>query len=140
LGRLSAADVSAFLAIECPKRSMSGARELVFGLRALLGYLHLSGRIDPPLAWAMRGVADVRDRALPRGLEPSVLARMLDSCDGRTLVGRRDHAVLVLLARLGLRAGEVAALSLDDLDWRRGELTIHRKGSQLERLPIPQRR
>jgi integrase/recombinase XerD len=62
---------------------------------------------------------------------------MLDSCDRRTLVGQRDHAVLVLLSRLGLRAGEVAALSLDDLDWRRGELAVHGKGKRLERLPIP---
>ena len=136
LERLSAADVSAFLATECPKRSMSGARDLVFALRSLLRYLHVCGLIELPLVWAVPGVADVRDRSLPRGLEPQVLARMLDSCDLRTLVGRRDHAVLVLLARLGLRAGEVAALSLDDLDWRRGELTIHGKGRRLERLPI----
>jgi integrase len=62
---------------------------------------------------------------------------MLASCDRRTLVGQRDHAVLVLLARLGLRAGEVAALTLDDVDWHRGELAIHGKGERLERLPIP---
>jgi site-specific recombinase XerD len=137
LERLSAVDVSAFLASECPKRSVSGARDLVFALRSLLRYLHVCGRIELPLVWAVPGVADVRDRSLPRGLEAQVLARMLDSCDRRTLVGRRDHAVLVLLARLGLRAGEVAALSLDDLDWRRGELTIHGKGRRLECLPIP---
>jgi integrase/recombinase XerD len=137
LERLSAADVSAFLATECPKRSMSGARDLVFALRSLLRYLHVCGLIELPLVWAVPGVADVRDRSLPRGLEPQVLARMLDGCDLGTLVGRRDHAVLVLLARLGLRAGEVAALSLDDLDWRRGELKIHGKGRRLERLPIP---
>jgi len=137
LERLSAADVSAFLATECPKRSVAGARDLVFSLRSLLRYLHLSGLIDVPLVWAVPGVAEVRDRSLPRGLEPQVLTRMLESCDRRTLVGRRDHAVLVLLARLGLRAGELAALLLDDLDWRRGELTIHGKGSRLERLPIP---
>jgi len=135
--RLSAADVSAFLASECPKRSVSGARDLVFALRSLLRYLHVCGLIDVPLVWAVPGVAEVRDRSLPRGLEPQVLARILDSCDRRTLVGQRDHAVLLLLSRLGLRAGEVAALSLEDLDWRRGELTVHGKGSRLERLPIP---
>lgn len=137
LERLSAADVSAFLASECPKRSVSGARDLVFALRSLLRYLHVCGLIDVPLVWAVPGVAEVRDRSLPRGLEPQVLARILDSCDRRTLVGQRDHAVLLLLSRLGLRAGEVAALSLEDLDWRRGELTVHGKGSRLERLPIP---
>jgi len=137
LERLVAADVSRFLARECPKRSMSGARDLVFALRPLLRYLHVAGLIEAPLVWAVPGVADVRDRSLPRGLEPRVVARMLASCDRRTLVGQRDHAVLVLLARLGLRAGEVAALTLDDVDWHRGELTIHGKSQRLERLPIP---
>jgi integrase/recombinase XerD len=137
LERLLAADVSRFLALECPKRSMSGARDLVFALRPLLRYLHVTGLIEVPLVWAVPGVAHVRDRSLPRGLEPRVLARMLASCDRRTLVGQRDYAVVVLLARLGLRAGEIAGLTLDDLDWHRGELTIHGKGKRLERLPIP---
>jgi len=137
LERLLAADVSCFLALECPKRSMSGARDLVFALRPLLRYLHVTGLTGVPLVWAVPGVAHVRDRSLPRGLEPRVLARMLASCDRRTLVGQRDYVVVVLLARLGLRAGEVAALTLDDLDWDRGELMIHGKGKRLERLPIP---
>jgi integrase/recombinase XerD len=125
LERLSAADVTGFLARECPKRSVSGARDLVFALRPLLRYLHVTGLIGAPLVWAVPGVADVRDRSLPRGLAPDVVARMLASCDRRGLVGRRDHAILLLLARLGLRAGEVAALTLDDVDWHRGELRVH---------------
>jgi site-specific recombinase XerD len=62
---------------------------------------------------------------------------MQTSCDRRTLLGQRDHAILVLLARLGLRAGEVAALTLDDIDWRRGELLIHGKGGRHDVLPVP---
>ena len=65
------------------------------------------------------------------------LARLLASCDRRRGVGRRDHTILMLLARLGLRAGEVAALTLDDIDWRHGEVTIRGKGSHHERLPLP---
>ncbi|MGA2925856.1 MAG: tyrosine-type recombinase/integrase [Solirubrobacteraceae bacterium] len=136
LARLTAADVSGFLARECPKRSVSGARDLVFALRPLLRFLHVTGVIAAPLVWAVPGVADVRDHSLPRGLEPQVVARMLASCDRRGLVGVRDHAILLLLCRLGLRAGEVAALRLDDVDWRAGELLVHGKGSRQDVLPL----
>ena len=62
---------------------------------------------------------------------------MLDGCDAGTASGRRDLAMLTLLARLGLRAGEVAALTLDDIDWRAGEITVTGKGRRSERLPLP---
>jgi site-specific recombinase XerD len=137
LERLSAADVSVFLARECPKRSVSGARDLVCALRSLLRYLHLAGLIDVPLVWAVPSVADLRDRSLPRGLEPAAVKQLLASCDRRTLVGRRDYAVLLLLARLGLRAGEVAAIELDDIDWRAGLLLVRGKGSRQDVLPLP---
>jgi integrase len=65
------------------------------------------------------------------------VARLLASCDRRTTFGRRDYAVLILLARLGLRAGEVAALDLGDIDWRAGELVVRGKGRRRERLPLP---
>jgi site-specific recombinase XerD len=128
LARLAAADVSSFLARECPKRSVSGARDLVCALRSLLRYLHLAGLITAPLVWAVPSVADLRDRSLPRDLEAVVVRRLLASCDRRTLVGRRDFAILLLLARLGLRAGEVAAITLDDIDWRAGDAAGPRQG------------
>jgi site-specific recombinase XerD len=137
LERLSATDVSSFLARECPKRSVSGARDLVGALRSLLRYLHLAGLIAAPLVWAVPSVADLRDRTLPRGLEPVAARRLLASCDRRRLVGRRDVAILLLLTRLGLRAGEVAAITLDDLDWRSGMLVVHGKGSREDVLPLP---
>ena len=137
LARLAAADVSSFLARECPKRSVSGARDLVYALRSLLRYLHLAGLITAPLVWAVPSVADLRDRSLPRDLEPVVVRRLLASCDRRTLVGRRDFAILLLLARFGLRAGEVAAITLDDIDWRTGLLLVHGKGSREDTLPLP---
>jgi integrase/recombinase XerD len=137
LERLCAADVSSFLARECPKRSVSGARDLVCALRSLLRYLHLAGWIEAPLVWAVPSVADLRDRTLPRGLEPAAVRRLLASCDRRTLVGRRDYAILLLLARLGLRAGEVAGLQLEDVDWRAGELLVRGKGSRQDLLPLP---
>ena len=76
----------------------------------------------------MPGVADLRDRSLPRGLEPAAVKRLLASCDRRRTVGRRDYAILLLLLALGLRAGEVAAITLDDLDWRSGELLVAWQG------------
>jgi integrase/recombinase XerD len=137
LERLRAADVSLFLARECPRRSVSGARDLVCALRSFLRFLHLVGLIDAPLVWAVPSVADLRDRTLPRGLEPGAVKKLLASCDRRRLVGRRDHAVLLLLSRLGLRAGEVAAIGLDDVDWRSGLLLVSGKGGRYDELPLP---
>jgi integrase/recombinase XerD len=137
LESLRAVDVSGFLARECPRRSVSGARELVAGLRPLLRYLHVVGLVGAPLMWAVPGVADLRDRSLPRGVEPQVVARLLAGCDRRRAVGRRDYAILLLLVRLGLRAGEVAAMQLEDLDWRAGEILVRGKGDRYDRLPLP---
>ncbi|HEY3734773.1 MAG TPA: tyrosine-type recombinase/integrase [Streptosporangiaceae bacterium] len=137
LDRLSASEVSSFLARECPGRSMSGARDLVCALRSLLRYLHLAGLTEVPLVWAVPSVADLRDRTLPRGLDPAAVRRLLASCDRRTLTGLRDFAILLLLSRLGLRAGEVAAITLEDLDWRAGLLLVHGKGSREDALPLP---
>jgi integrase len=83
-------------------------------------------------------VASPRLASLPQGLDAVTVAALLGSCDRRTAVGRRDFAILVLLVRLGLRGGEVAALRLDDIDWRAGELVVRGKGSRLDRLPLPQ--
>ena len=137
LERLSAADVSRFLAAECPKRSVSGARGLASALRSLLRFLHVTGLIELPLVWAVPPVANRRDSSLPRGLEPAAVKKLLASCDRRRTVGRRDYAVLLLLSRLGLRRGEVAAIQLEDINWRDGELLIHGKGSRHDVLPLP---
>ena len=137
LESLTAAAVSGFLARECPRRSVSGARDLVGRLRPFLRYLHVAGLIETPLMWAVPGVADLRDRSLSRGVEPRVVSRLLASCDRRRTVGRRDYAILLLLIRLGLRAGEVAAMRLEDLDWRTGELVVRGKGDRRDRLPLP---
>jgi len=137
LERLSAADVSMFLVRECPKRSMTGSRDLASALRSFLRYLHLAGLTQAPLVWAVPSIADLRDRTLPRGLEPAAVKKLLASCDRRRTVGRRDYAIVLLLARLGLRRGEVAAIQLEDVDWRAGELLIRGKGSRQDVLPLP---
>jgi site-specific recombinase XerD len=137
LERLSAADVSVFLVKECSKRSVTGARDLASALRSFLRYLHLAGLIDAPLVWAVPSIADLRDRTLPRGLEPTAVRKLLASCDRRRTIGRRDHAIIILMARLGLRRGEVAAIRLEDVDWRAGLLLVRGKGSRQDVLPLP---
>jgi integrase/recombinase XerD len=137
LERLSAADVSLFLVAECPKRSVTGARDLASALRSFLRFLHVAGLIETPLVWAVPSVADLRDRTLPRGLEPAAVRKLLASCDRRRTIGRRDYAIVLLLSRLGLRRGEVAAMQLEDVDWRAGELLIRGKGARQDVLPLP---
>jgi site-specific recombinase XerD len=135
--RLEARDVTGFMLRECRDRSVQYAKHLVAALRSLLRFLYLEGKTPTPLATAVPAIAGWRDTTLPRALEPEHLMRLLRSCDRRTAVGRRDYAILLLLVRLGLRRGEVAALQLSDIDWRRGEIAIRGKGRQLDRLPLP---
>ena len=137
LERLRAGHVTAFVAGECAGRNVASAKHLVVALRSWLRYLHLSGLTVTALAEAVPAVAGRRGTSLPRGLDAGHVARLFASCDRRRAVGRRDYAILTLLVRLGLRAGEVAALALDDLDWHRGEITIRGKGDRRERLPLP---
>lgn len=136
---LSTSEVTAFVVAQCGPGGRSGAsaKTLTSGLRSLLRYLHLTGRVPAPLAQAVPRAAGWQLSSLPRALEPEQVQRLLESCDPSTVVGRRDRAILTLLARLGLRACEVARLSLDDIDWRAGEITIRGKGSTIERLPLP---
>jgi site-specific recombinase XerD len=134
---IATSDVSSFLVDQCGQRSVGAAKTLVMALRSLLGYLHVAGLSATPLVGAVPAVAPWRERAVPRALAPSAVAQLLESCDRRTAVGQRDYAILVVLARLGLRAGEVAALELSDIDWHRGELLVRGKGDRRERLPLP---
>src|SRR6266581_3588511 len=137
LDGLSAAWVTNYVVARCRGQVPGSAKFLVTGLRSVLGFLFLTGRIPCQLAGAVPMVAHWGAGSLPRALSPQAVAALLASCDPATLDGRRDRAILVLLARLGLRAGEVAGLELDDLDWRAGEISVHGKGSRRERLPLP---
>ena len=125
---LTAAKVARFVVKEIRGRSSGSARELTTGLRVLLRFLHVSGKITDPLAQVVPGVASWRLSTLPKALEPHQVDRLLASCDQTTPVGLRDFAILTILIRLGLRAGEVAALKLGDIDWRHGEIVVHGKG------------
>lgn len=136
LSGLSAGEVRAFVLRESRRVGHLEAGRVVCALRALLRFLHVHGLIAAPLVTAVPSVAR-RSEDLPRGLPAGQVKLLLGSCDRSTPSGRRDHAVLLLLARLGLRSGEVAALSLDDVNWRAGELMIRGKGARIDRLPLP---
>jgi len=136
LARLSGAEVIAFVLRESRWRSRSSVEVMVCALRVLLRFLHVQGLICEPLVEAVPSVARRREQ-LPRGLAAGQVRLLLDSCDRGTRTGRRDYAIVLLLARLGLRCGEVAALRLEDVDWREGELVIRGKGSRIDRLPLP---
>jgi integrase/recombinase XerD len=137
LGGLTAADVTAFVVARCPGQSRGAAKMTVTALRSLLGFLHVEGLIGRSLVGAVPSAAGWRLSGLPRALEPDQVRRLLASCDRGAGTGRRDFAILILLVRLGLRAGEVAGLQLDDVDWRAGELVVVGKGRRAERLPLP---
>jgi site-specific recombinase XerD len=136
LHQLAAGEVVAFVLAQGRQRPRSVQR-IVTALRSLLGFLYVEGIIAQPLATAVPSVAGWRLTGLPKALEDDQVAALLASCDQRTPTGRRDLAILTLLVRLGLRAGEVAALTLDDIDWRRGEFTVRGKGNRHDRLPLP---
>lgn len=134
---LSAAEVTAFLLSSCTPDRPGKAKTTATALRSLLGFLHVEGFLSRSLAGAVPRVASWSLSSLPRGLEAGEVRRLLAACDRRTGLGRRDYAMLLLLARLGLRCGEVAGLQLDDVDWHAGELLVRGKGGRDERLPLP---
>ena len=106
-------------------------------LRALLRFLYLRQYTPLPLAAAVLAVCAAHRAGASRTLTAGDVARLLAGCDRRTATGRRDYAIVTVLVRLGLRAGEVAALTLDDIDWRAGELVVVGKGGRRDRLPLP---
>lgn len=137
LGRLSAAQVSRFVIDQAGLRSVPDAKSMVTALRSLLRFLFVTGRIDRELAAAVPTVANRKLATLPGRLRAGEGGLLLGSCDRDTEAGRRDFAILTVLARLGLRACEAAAMQLRDIDWRAGELTVHGKGGLDDRLPLP---
>ena len=137
LERVTAVEVNAFVLAEVRRRPGTSVRSVATALRSLLTFLHLQGLVPRSLTAAVPGVGAWRQAGLPQPLDPGELRRLLASCDRRTAVGRRDFAMLLLMGRLGLRCGEVAGLTLGDIDWRAGELTVYGKGRRDDRLPLP---
>ena len=134
---VTAADVTGFAVAQCAALGRASACKRISQLRSFLRFAHLSGLTAAALAPAVPPAAWWSASSLPRWLPPGQVAALLAACDQRTARGRRDFAIVTLLSRLGLRAGEVAAMQLGDIDWRAGTLTVRGKARREEKMPLP---
>jgi integrase/recombinase XerD len=137
LSELTPADVSHAVLGQVSAWSSASVRRFGCALRSFLRYCFLTGLVESDLSGAALPVSGRRRSLLPQGITPVQEKALLRACDRRRSTGRRDYAVILLILRLGLRANEVARLSLDDLDWRAGQLTVHGKGDRVDQLPLP---
>jgi len=134
---LCASDVTTFMKDQIGKLSAGRAKLLVTALRSFLRYLLHQGLITVELASCVPAVACWSLSEIPKSLPTGTVQRVLAQQVRPTAVGCRNFAILMLLARLGLRAGEVVALNLEDLDWEEGLIRIRRKGARWTQLPLP---
>ena len=137
LSRLRACDVAGFVQRKAPCLHLKRAKLMTTALRSFLQYARFKGEVTLDLAAAVPVVANWSMQAIPRAIAPDQVHQLLASIDRRTAMGCRDYAILLLLARLGLRSGEVAFLELDDIDWKAGELRVRGKSGQRNELPLP---
>lgn len=136
-GELTLGTVTGFLTAQCTRHSAGWAKCVTTSLRSFLRFLSLEGLIEVDLAKSVPSPAGWAAASLPRALNAADLAAVLASCDDATAAGRRDLAVLLLAARLGLRAGEIVGLGLSDIDWINGEIRVTGKGPRVDMLPLP---
>ena len=137
LSRLGAGDVVRFVQRQAPRLHLKRAKLMTTALRSFLRYVRYRGDITLDLVAAVPIVANWSMTSIPRAIAPDQVRQLLASIDRHTATGRRDYAVLLLLARLGLRSGEAALLELDDLDWNAGQLSVRGKSGRRAELPLP---
>jgi len=136
LAILTASDIAAYLVERAPALSRKRVACLATALRSFFRFLFVHGETATDLSTAALTPQTRHRAAVPRYLSPAEVDRLLETCDRSTPAGRRNRAILLLLVRLGLRAGEVAALELDDIRWRSAELVVRGKGAHVDRLPL----
>ena len=137
LSEVKSSDVSAFVLRHAETMRSRRLQLMATAFRSFFRFLFQNGELQANLAAAVPAIADWRLSTVPKYLVPKEVDRVLAGCDRQTSTGRRDYAILLLLARLGLRAGEVVALQLDDIDWRAGEILVRGKGLLHDRMPLP---
>jgi len=137
LGRLRTQDIVRFVQHEAPRLHLKRAKLLTTALRSFLQYARYRGDITLDLAAAVPPVANWSMTSIPRAIPPDQVRQLLASIERCTTIGRRDYAILLLLARLGLRSSEVVLLELDDLDWQAGRFSVRGKGGRRTELPLP---
>ena len=134
---LTAGDVTGAVLRESQALSVGSAQFFVCALRSFLRFCFIEGLLADDLSQAAFPVTGRRRSSLPRGISRADAKALLCGCDRRLAIGRRDYAVILTLLRLGLRAGEVAALTLDGIDWREAEIVVRGKRGREDRLPLP---
>ena len=137
LDQLGASTINGFILHDKSTFSPKRVQLTTSALRSFLGFLYLRGQLAVALAASVPTVATWRLSELPQFLEPGQVRQILQSCDRSSPCGRRDYAALLLLARLGLRAGELVHLGLEDINWNAGEILVRGKSSREDRLPLP---
>jgi len=137
LAELTAKDVTGFILAHIDDEGPASARAVVTYLRSFFRFLHQRGDTATDLAAAIPAFSQWRRSGVPKFLAPEEVEKLLQSCDRSTPAGRRDYAILLLLARLGLRGGEVAHMVLEDIDWAAGELLVRGKSAREDRMPLP---
>jgi integrase/recombinase XerD len=137
LKALKASDISDFILRQAHGMDVRRAQLMTTAFRSFFRFLFQRGELQADLAASVPTVANWRLSTVPKYLVPKEAKRVLKACNRRTAVGRRDYAILLLLARLGLRAGEVVALQLEDVNWRAGEILVRGKGLLHDRMPLP---
>jgi len=137
LSRLSAGDVVRFVQRQAPQLHLKRAKLLTTALRSFLRYARYRGEVVLDLGAAVPIVANWSMSSVPRAIGSDQICQLLASIDRGTASGRRDYAIVLLLARLGLRSGEVASLELGDIDWNVGQVSVRGKGGQRTALPLP---
>jgi len=137
LACLSAGDVVRFVQRRASRLHVKRAKQLTTALRAFLHYGRYQGAITEDLVAAVPSVANWSMPSVPRAIPAESVRQLLASINRQTARGRRDYAILLLLARLGLRASEVAFLELDDLNWEGGQVTVRGKRGARAALPLP---
>jgi len=137
LCELSPQDIDSFFLRHAHERTPKVAQLMVSAMRSFFRFLFRYGETKCDLAAAVPTVPAWRLSEVPKYLKPDEIEFLLESCDQTTPVGRRNYSILLLIARLGLRGGEVLTLELDDINWRASELTVRGKGQFRDHLPLP---
>lgn len=136
--QLDGQQVVEFVQAHVGDHGVGTAKVMISGLRCFLQFLYLTGRTQHALADIVPGVADSRRRQLPKHVDPGIVEQLIESCSTVSVVGVRDRAILLVMAKLGLRRGELAGLRLDDLDWRAGQMSIPKtKSRRHDIMPLP---
>ncbi len=138
LSSLCARDVVRFVQRQAPRLHRKRAKLMTTALRSFFRYTRYRGEVELDLAAAVPAVANWSMPSIPRAISTDQVHQLLASIDRQTAAGRRDYAILLLLARLGLRSSEVVLLELDDIDWNTGTLNVRGKSSRFNEFPLPQ--